>query len=79
VPDQGDRTLIDATTERLTAFVSRKLDDLDGIEFAGHSMLIALGVTIDGTKAENAIVATALVQNLIESIAVFASKSRCSS
>jgi hypothetical protein len=66
VPDQGDRTLIDATTERLTAFVSRKLDDLDGIEFAGHAMLIALGVTIDGTKAENAIVATALVQNLID-------------
>ena len=60
------RALIDATTERLTAFVSRKLDDLDGIEFARHSMLIALGVTIDGTKAENAIVATALVQNLID-------------
>jgi transposase-like protein len=76
------RALIDATTERLTAFVSRKLDDLDlvamfidGIEFAGHSVLIALGVTIDGTKTplglwagstENAIVATALVQNLID-------------
>jgi putative transposase len=76
------RALIDATTEKLTAFVSRKLDDLDlvamfidGIEFAGHSVLIALGVTIDGTKTplglwagstENATVATALVQNLID-------------
>jgi putative transposase len=48
---------------------------IDGIEFAGHSVLIALGVTIDGTKTplglwagstENATVATALVQNLID-------------
>jgi hypothetical protein len=23
---------------------------IDGIEFAGHSVIIALGVTIDGTK-----------------------------
>jgi len=53
----ASRALIDATTEKLAHFVSRKLDDvdlvamfIDGIEFAGHAVLIALGVTIDGTK-----------------------------
>src|ERR1019366_592281 len=58
-----------------------KLDDLDlvamfidGIEFAGHSVLIALGVTIDGTKTplgiwagstENTVVVTELLSNLV--------------
>lgn len=76
------RALIDATTEKLAEFVSRKLDDLDlvamfidGIEFAGHSVLIALGVTIDGTKTplgiwagstENTVVTTELLSNLVE-------------
>jgi putative transposase len=78
----ASRALIDATTEKLAAFVSRKLDDLDlvamfidGIEFAGHAVLIALGVTIDGTKVplgiwagstENSTVVTALLQNLVD-------------
>jgi putative transposase len=78
----ASRALIDATTEKLAAFVSRKLDDvdlvamfIDGIEFAGHAVLIALGVTIDGTKVplgiwagstENSTVVTALLQNLVE-------------
>jgi transposase-like protein len=76
------RVLIDATTEKLAEFVSRKLDDvdlvamfIDGIEFARHTMVLALGVTVDGTKiplglwggsTENAAVATALMQNLVE-------------
>ena len=45
--------MIDATTEKLAAFVSRNLDDvdlvamfIDGIEFARHAVLIALGVTL---------------------------------
>lgn len=78
----ASRALIDATTEKLAAFVSRKLDNvdvvamfIDGIEFAGHAVIIALGVTIDGTKVplglwagstENSVIATALLQNVIE-------------
>jgi transposase-like protein len=77
----ASRALIDATTERLGEFVSRKLDDvdlvamfIDGIEFAGHSVLIALGVTVDGTKTplgiwagstENTVVVTELLSNLV--------------
>jgi putative transposase len=75
------RVLIDATTEKLAQFVARKLDDvdlvamfIDGIEFAGHSVIIALGVTIDGSKAplgiwagstENTTVVTELLSNLV--------------
>ena len=77
----ASRALIEATTEKLAAFVSRKLDDIDlvamfidGIEFARHSVLIALGVTIDGTKlplgiwagsTENTVVVTELLTNLV--------------
>jgi transposase-like protein len=77
----ASRVLIDATTEKLAQFVARKLDDvdliamfIDGIEFAGHSVLIALGVTIDGTKTplgiwagstENTTVVTELLSNLV--------------
>jgi putative transposase len=77
----ASRALIDATTEKLAAFVSRRLDNLDlvamfidGIEFAGHAVLIALGVTIDGTKTplgiwagstENTTVVTELLSNLV--------------
>lgn len=78
----ASRALIEATTEKLAAFVSRKLDKvdlvamfIDGIEFAGHSVIIALGVTIDGTKeplgiwagsTENSTVATALLSDLVD-------------
>lgn len=78
----ASRALIEATTERLTAFVSRKLDAvdlvamfIDGIEFAGHAVVIALGVTIDGTKeplgiwagsTENSTVTTALLSDLVD-------------
>jgi transposase-like protein len=77
----ASRALIDATTEKLAQFVSRKLDDvdlvamfIDGIEFAGHAVLIALGVTLDGTKiplgiwagsTENTTVVTELLSNLV--------------
>jgi transposase-like protein len=78
----ASRALIENTAEKLAEFVSRKLDDLDlvamfidGIEFAGHSVIIALGVTIDGKKTplgiwagstENSVVAIALLSNLVE-------------
>lgn len=78
----ASRALIDATTEKLSEFVTRTLEDIDlvtmfidGIEFAGHTVIVALGVTIDGTKvplglwagsSENTVVATALLQNLVE-------------
>src|SRR5277367_4817906 len=77
----ASRALIDATTDKLAQFVSRKLDDvdlvamfIDGIEFGGHSVLIALGVTTDGTKTplgiwagstENTTVVTELLSNLV--------------
>ena len=77
----ASRALIDATTDKLAQFVARKLDDvdlvamfIDGIEFAGHAVLIALGVTIDGTKTplglwagstENTTVVTELLSNLV--------------
>jgi len=78
----ASRGLIEHTTEKLAAFLDRRLDDvdlvamfIDGIEVAKHAVVLALGVTIDGTKVplglwcgstENTVVATALVQNLIE-------------
>jgi putative transposase len=78
----ASRALIDATTEKLAEFVARKLDDvdlvavfIDGIEFAKRTIIVALGVTIDGTKVplglcggstENAVVATSLLTNLVE-------------
>lgn len=78
----ASRALIESTTEKLAAFVERPLGDLrliamfiDGIEIAKQTVIVALGVTTDGTKVpvgvwcgstENAIVATALLQNLIE-------------
>jgi putative transposase len=51
------RRFIAATAERLAEFRSRPLDDhrwlicfVDGFDFAGHTMVGALGVTADGTK-----------------------------
>jgi putative transposase len=51
------RRFITATAERLAEFRSRPLEDqrwlivfVDGFDFAGHTMIGALGVTADGTK-----------------------------
>lgn len=76
------RHLVERTTEKLTEFLTRDLGKLDvvamfldGIEVAQKSVILALGVTTDGTKValglwsgstENAVVATALVQNLVD-------------
>ncbi len=78
----ASRAFVDKTTEKLTEFLTRRLDNvalvamfLDGIELAGKTVIIALGVTSDGTKVplglwlgatENHVVATALVQDMIE-------------
>ena len=75
------RALIENTTEKLADFLARNLADLDivamfmdGIEIGKHAVIIALGVTADGTKVplgvwcgstENHAVAAALLQNLI--------------
>ena len=74
------RRFITATAERLAAFRSRPLDNerwlivfVDGFDFAGHTMVGALGVTADGTKVplgvvegstENATVVRGLITNL---------------
>ena len=51
------RALIENTTEKLADFLARNLADLDivamfmdGIEIGKHAVIIALGVTADGTK-----------------------------
>ena len=74
------RRFINATAQRLAEFRSRPLDDrrwlivfCDGFDFAGHTMVGALGVTADGTKVplgvvegstENATVVRGLVASL---------------
>jgi transposase-like protein len=76
------RALVEKTTEKLAEFLDRKLDDIalaamfiDGIEIGRHAVIVALGVTKDGTKVplgvwcgstENHVVTCALMQNLIE-------------
>lgn len=74
------RRFITATAERLAEFRSRPLGDqrwlicfVDGFDFAGHTMVGALGVTADGTKVplgvvegstENASVVRGLIAGL---------------
>jgi putative transposase len=74
------RRFVAATAERLAEFRSRPLDDrrwlivfCDGFDFAGHTMVGALGVTADGTKVplgvvegstENASVVRGLIAGL---------------
>lgn len=74
------RRFVAATAERLAEFRARPLDDakwlvifVDGFDFAGHTMVGALGVTADGTKVplgvvegstENASVVRGLISGL---------------
>jgi putative transposase len=74
------RRFVAATAERLAEFRSRPLDDqrwlicfVDGFDFAGHTMVGALGVSADGTKVplgvvegstENASVVRGLIAGL---------------
>ena len=57
------RRFVAATAERLAEFRSRPLDDqrflvvfVDGFDFAGHTMVGALGVTAEGTKVRLGVV-----------------------
>ncbi len=76
------RTFIERTRDALVALMSRQLADLrlavmmlDGLELKGRMMIVALGITTEGVKiplglwegsTENAIVATALLSDLVE-------------
>ncbi len=78
----ASRAFIEKTSEKLADFLDRKLDDvdlvamfIDGIEVAKKSVILALGVTTDGTKVplglwigstENAAITAELLQNLLE-------------
>ena len=76
------RHFVRATAEQLRALCERRLEELklvalliDGVEFAGQVMVVALGVAEDGTKhvlglwqgaTENAAVVKALLEDLVE-------------
>jgi transposase-like protein len=78
----ASRHFVARTTAKLTEFLSRPLTELelvalmlDGLELGGHAVVVALGITPDGTKVplglwqgstENAIICTELLQNLIK-------------
>jgi len=76
------RAFVARTAETLAALMSRRLDDvrlavlmLDGIELKGRTNVVALGITTEGQKiplglwegsSENAVVATALLADLVD-------------
>jgi putative transposase len=78
----ASRALIAKTKEKMKTFLASRLDELDvvalfvdGIDIGGQTVIVALGVTNDGTKVplglwvgstENAAVCTSLVQDIVE-------------
>ena len=78
----ASRHLVSQTSKKLEEYLARRLEELelaalmmDGLEVAGQTVVVTLGITIDGTKVplgiwlgstENAPVCTALLQNLLE-------------
>ena len=70
------------TTKKLEQYLSRRLEEyelaalmMDGLEVAGQTVVVTLGITIDGTKVplgiwlgstENSQVCTAMLQDLLE-------------
>lgn len=78
----ASRALVEKTKEKMSAFLGQRLDKLDlialfvdALEVASHTVVVALGVTTDGTKVplglslgstENAAVCTTLVQSLLD-------------
>jgi putative transposase len=76
------RAFVERTRKALGELMARRLDDvrlavlmLDGIELKGRTNIVALGITTEGVKiplglwegsTENAIVATALLSDLVE-------------
>jgi putative transposase len=77
----ASRALVAKTRERLGAFLQRRLDDVDliallvdGIEVARQTVVVALGISADGSKVplglaqgstENAALCTTLLQGLV--------------
>jgi len=77
----ASRHLVERMGAKMRTHFTRRLEDvrllalmLDGIEVAGHTVVVALGITEDGTKVplglwqgstENAAVCTSLLQDLI--------------
>ena len=78
----ASRHLVSQTTKKLEEYLSRRLEEfelaalmLDGLEVAGQTIVVTLGITIDGTKVplgiwlgstENSRVCTAMLQDLLE-------------
>ena len=78
----ASRHLVAATRKKLDGYLSRSLEDVelvalmvDGLEVAGHTVVVSLGITADGTKVplglrlgstENAVLCTSLLQDLLE-------------
>jgi transposase-like protein len=76
------RQIIEEGEKQLKELMERRFDDkdiliiwIDGIEFAGHHILAAVGVDIDGYKyvlgichgaAENTVTVTALLESMVE-------------
>ncbi len=75
----ASRHLVSQTTKKLEEYLSRRLEEfelaalmLDGLEVAGQTVVVTLGITIDGTKVplgiwlgstENSRVCTAMLQD----------------
>ena len=78
----ASRHLVSQTTKKLEEYLSRRLEEfelaalmMDGLEVAGQTVVVSLGITIDGTKVplgiwlgstENSRVCTAMLQDLLE-------------
>jgi len=78
----ASRHLVALTRKKAEEYLNRRLDDvellalmLDGLEVAGHTVVVALGIAVDGKKVplglwlgstENAAICTSLLQNLLE-------------
>jgi putative transposase len=78
----ASRALIEKTSARMREFMSRRLEEvslvamfIDGIELGGVTVVVALGLTADGTKVplglwqgstENAALGVALLNDLVE-------------
>ena len=78
----ASRHLVSQTTKKLEEYLSRRLESfelaalmMDGLEVAGQTVVVTLGITIDGTKVplgiwlgstENSRVCTAMLQDLLE-------------
>lgn len=77
----ASRHLVSETRKKLSSFLNSRLEEIellalmvDGIEIAGHTVVVSLGITGDGTKVplglwlgstENAALCTSMLQDLL--------------